>query len=96
MYCPNFQDSVSQADGTYRVKNADGEVVAVTSIFEVKEDWGQGGGSNPLMQLLSYYSMYVVEQAMIESPVYKSTNLPAIGIELFGNTFRCVCPINAL
>lgn len=63
-------------------------MVAIICIIEVKEDWGQGGGSNPHMQLLGYYSTHVVGQAVLRSPDFMSTNLPAIGIELFGNTLR--------
>lgn len=79
-----------QTDGSYRLKNTAGDFVALIFMLEVKEDWGQGGGSPPLMQLLSYFSKYVVEQAKMGSPAFRMTSLPSLGIELYGNTFRLV------
>ena len=51
-----------------------------------QEDFGQGGGSNPTMQLISYYSMIV--SRLYESAACQQTYFPTIGIELYGNVFR--------
>jgi hypothetical protein len=56
--------------------------------MEMKEDWGQGGGSHPVKQLLAYYSQLVAEQLLKSSPAAKFTCMPALGLEVYGNSFR--------
>ena len=51
-----------------------------------QEDFGQGGGSNPTMQLIAYYSKIV--SRLYDSAACQQTCFPTIGIELYGNVFR--------
>jgi hypothetical protein len=54
----------------------------------MKEDWGQGGGSHPVMQLIAYYAIFLAKQLQLKNPAAKLTCLPALGLELYGNSFR--------
>lgn len=55
-------------------------------IYHGQEDFGQGGGSNPMMQLLAYYSKIVSKE--YTSAACQQTCFPSLGLELFGNVFR--------
>ena len=49
----------------------------------ILEDWGYGGGSNPVMQLAAYYAR-VLEDNWDTSFVTKT----AVGVEVFGHGLR--------
>jgi len=51
-----------------------------------KEDWGYGGGSDPVMQLAAYYAK-VLEDSWDTSFV-TNTYFPAVGVEVFGHGLR--------
>ena len=48
----------------------------------VQEDFGQGGGSNPMMQLLAYYGRLVCE--LHESAACQQSCFPSLGLEVYG------------
>ena len=87
--CPvPTKGSMAMTDGSFRLRNADGDVVFHILILEVKEDWGEGGGSHPVMQIISYYTMYLLDRVRSDSWAARSSCLPALAIELYGNSFR--------
>ena len=76
-------------DGGFQLRNAARDVVFHIMILEVEEDWGEGGDSHPLMQLLSHhYSMFLVDGGRNDSWAVKPTCLPVLAIELYENNFR--------
>ena len=82
------KDSGAMTDGGFRLRNAAGQVIFHILILEVKEGWGEGGGSHPLMQLISYYAMFLVDRVQNNTWAVWSTCLPVLAIELYGNNFR--------
>ncbi len=55
-------------------------------ILEGKEDWGDGGGSDPVMQLAANYAK-VLEHNW-DTTFVTNTLLPAVGVEVFGHGLR--------
>ena len=55
-------------------------------IVEGKEDWGYGGGSNPVMQLAAYYAKVLEDNW--DTSFVTDTLLPAVGVEVFGHGLR--------
>jgi hypothetical protein len=57
-------------------------VPIVSNFLMVQEDFGQGGGSNPMMQLLAYYGRLVCE--LHESAACQQSCFPSLGLEVYG------------
>lgn len=57
-------------------------------ILEGQENWGYGGGSNPVMQLAAYYARML--QANWDTLFVTNTLVPAVGAEVFGHGLRSV------
>ena len=79
---------MAETDGSLRIKDGRGRQIAQALMIEVKEDFGQGGESNPMMQLMGYYAKLVVD--LEQTPAVQQTCFPALGLEVWGNCFRCV------
>ena len=83
------QEEDAETDGSWCVLDKDGNIVCQILMLEVREDFGSGGGSNPMMQLLAHYAKSVLDK--YESAVVQQTCYPALAIEAYGNNLRWEC-----
>ena len=82
-----MKDSSNATDGTGKLRTPEGRVSKIyTLILEGKSDWGQGGGSNPVMQLCGFYAHYL--RGLWKTSVVAETILPAVGVEVYGHGIR--------
>ena len=80
------QESQAETDVSGRLHLAGRASKIHVFIMEGKEDWGCGGGSNPVMQLAAYYAK--VLEAKWDTSFVTNTVLPAVGVEVFGHGLR--------
>ena len=82
--------SLAQQDatgGVGRLRTPEGELGHILILMlEGGSDWGQGGGSNPVMQLCGFYARYLYNLRF--SSAVAETILPAVGVEVFGHGIR--------
>lgn len=79
-------ESQAETDGSGRLQLAGRSSRVHVFILEGKEDWGYGGGSNPVMQLAAYYARVLEDNW--DTSFVTSTLLPAVGVEVFGHGLR--------
>ena len=81
------QLSTDATAGTGRLRTPEDELSKILIlILEGKSDWGQGGGSNPVMQLCGFYAKHLKE--LWTSSAVAETILPAVGVEIYGHGIR--------
>ncbi|KAL3144614.1 hypothetical protein ABBQ32_004336 [Trebouxia sp. C0010 RCD-2024] len=76
----------AETDGSGRLQLAGRASKIHVFIVEGKEDWGYGGGSNPVMQLAAYYAKVLEDNW--DTSFVTDTLLPAVGVEVFGHGLR--------
>ena len=80
------QESQAETDGSGRLQLAGRASQFHAFIMEGKEDWGYGGGSNPVMQLAACYARVLEDNW--DTSLVTNTLLPAVGVEVFGHGLR--------
>ncbi len=81
------QDDTAETGSSGKLRRSDGTLSNIfVIILEGGLDWGQGGASNPVMQLCGHYALGLKKQW--GSPVVAETLLPAVGLEIFGHGLR--------
>ena len=81
--------SSDETDGTGKLRTPEGKVSNISIlILEGESDWGQGGGSNPVMQLCGFYAKYLGSRQLWTSSALAETILPVVGVVIYGHGLR--------
>ena len=81
--------SSDETDGTGKLRTLEVKASKISIlILEGKSDWGQGGGSNPVMQLYGFYAKYLGSRQLWTSSAVAETILPVVGVEIYGHGLR--------